>query len=189
MKFIITFCIVLIFQTASAQTWFDRSCKNINDKVNEEEFKLSNERNVLKIIINQASEIEINGQVNTGLSEIGFKELVLDFVTNPRGNKSKAAKPDKVFIQLKSFNNDKAQLANLNSYVQDVYLYLWDKKADEEYGSTYLDLKCNKRERVFNAYPLRIVSDIAESKSKSSLNNTLRKGPSLPPFGGDATKN
>lgn len=173
--------------TSNAQNWLDSSCKNIEDSVNELEFKSASDRNVLKIIINQAGEIEINEVVKTGLSEIQFKELVLDYVTNPKKDKDKADKPEKVFIQLKSFNKNKDQLANIKAYVQDVYLYLWDKASDEKYDTTYIDLKCKKRKKIFDAYPLRLVSEISKNNKKKTT--TIRRGPGLPNFGGDVKKN
>jgi hypothetical protein len=186
MKTIITFCIGLLFITSNAQSWFDKSCNNIKDDVNQEGFKASSERNILKIIINQAGVIEINDIAKPNLSEISFKELVLDYVTNPKNDKNKADKPEKVFIQLKGFNKDKEQLQNIESYIKDVYLYLWDKASEEKYESTYVDLKCKKRENIFDAFPLKLISEVSKNKKNS---NRLRKGPGVPQFGGDVKKN
>jgi hypothetical protein len=188
MKIIITILIGILSCSINAQTWFDSSCKNIDDKVIQEEFESSSERNVFKVIINQADEVEINDQVKEGLGEIAFKELVLDFVTNPKGDKNKADKPEKVFIQLKSFNKNSKKFESLKSYIQGVYLYLWDKEADEKYKSTYIDLNCKKREKVFNAYPLRMINEV-EKNNNSKSNKPMRRGPGLPPFGGDVKKN
>lgn len=176
----------LLSFSMNAQVWFDKSCENINEDVIEEEFKTSNERNILKIIINQAGQIEINDEAKENLNEIAFKELVLDFVTNPKGDKNKADKPEKVFIQMKSFNNESIKLDDLKSYVQEVYLYLWDKEAIEKYNSTYVDLNCKKREKVFNEFPLKLITTF---EKKMSGNTTMRRGPSLPPFSGDVKKN
>ncbi len=188
MKTIAFLTLCTISLSLNAQSWFDKSCVNIDEEVLEEDFKASSERNILKIIVNQAGDIEINDEVKKDINEIRFKELVLDFVTNPDDNKNKADKPEKVYVQIKSLNNDKKQLESIKYFVQDVYLYLWDKEADQRFKSAYVDLNCKKREKVFNAFPLRIIDDVKAEKKKS--NNLPRKsGPGLPPFGGDVKKN
>jgi hypothetical protein len=188
MKNIILLFICINSYNFNAQNWFDDSCKNIDENVTEEEFKTANQRNILKVIINQAGEVEINDVVKEGLSEIGFKEYVLDYVSNPDGDKNKADKPEKVIIQIKSLNKDSEQLKSIKYFIQDVYLYLWDKEATNRFKSTYVELNCKKREKVFNAYPLKMVSDISKKKSKSN-SIPKRKGPGLPPFGGDVKQN
>lgn len=172
--------------TLQSQEWFDKSCKNIDDSVIPEEFKLSDERNILKIIVNQAGDIEINGSEKTNLNEIKFKEFILDYVTNPDGAKEKADKPEKVIFQLDSYQKDSRTIQKFKNYVYDVYLYLWDKNSGEKYNSTYLNLNCKKREKIFNNYPLKIVDEL-DQKDKSSA--PIRKGVGVPVFGGDTQKN
>ncbi len=187
MKILVTLFIGVICFSLNAQQWFDSSCKNIDETVIEEDFENANKRNIIKIIVNQAGEIEINDEIKNNLSEIGFKEYILQHITNPEGDKNKADKPDKIFVQLKSLNKDTELIQNLKSYVQEVYLYLWDKEATESYKSTYVELNCKKREKVFNKFPLKIISEVEKTKKK--IQNTMRRGPGLPPFGGDVEKN
>jgi len=177
----------LIFISANAQPWFDKSCKGIDDIVLEEEFNNASKRNILKIIINQADEIEINDEVRKGLSEIAFKELILNFVTNPNGDKNKPEKPEKVIVHLKSLNKKSEKIKSIEYYIQDVYLYLWDLESADRFKSSYVDLNCKKREKVFNSVPLKIISDI--DKDKKTNNLPKRRGPGLPPFGGDVKNN
>lgn len=185
MKNIMICLLCTIGLTLHAQTWFDNSCKNIDESIAPEEFKTLEERNVLKIIVNQAGDIEINDELKPNMSEIGFKELVLDFVTNPNNNKEKADRPEKVVIQLKSFQKDPKKTESLKAYVYDVYLYLWDLESDAKYSSTYVNLNCKKREKIFNNFPLKIIGGL-EKKQKT---DNIRKGIGVPEFGGDAVKN
>lgn len=185
MKTIILCLICLSCFTTQAQNWFDKSCKNIDDSLIAEEFNTSDERNILKIIINQAGDLVINEVEKPNITEIKFKEYVLDFVTNPKGSNEKAAKPEKVIVQLDSYQKDNAKINNYKSYVYDVYLYLWDQKSNEKYSDTYMNLNCKKREKIFNAYPLKIIGKL-ETKEKT---NTPKRGIGVPDFGGDTVDN
>jgi len=185
MKIIIVCLICLSSFISQAQSWFDTSCKNIDDSLIAEEFNTTDDRNILKIIINQAGDVVINGTEKPNLTEIKFKEYVLDFVTNPKGTRNKASKPENVIVQLGSYQNDKTKIDKYKSYVYDVYLYLWDQASDEKYADTYMNLKCNKREKIFNAYPLKIIGQ----EEKEEKTNRLKRGIGVPDFGGDTIKN
>lgn len=185
MKNIILCLLFVLSYTFQAQSWFDNSCKNIDDTVTPDELKTSEEQNILKIIVNQAGEIEINGEEKPNISEIKFKEYVLNFVTNPEGEKEKADKPEKVIVQLKSYQKNTQTIDKLTSYIYGVYLYLWDQESDSKYNSTYANLNCKKREKIFNNFPLKIIGEI-EKKPKAK---GLKRGVGLPDFGGDTNQN
>jgi len=176
--------ISMICYSTQAQQWFDNSCKNIDESVSTESFKTSQTRNILKVTINQAGVIELNEEPKPNISEIGFKEWVLNYITNPDSDRNKADKPEKIFVQLISFNDDPKTLETLKSYVQDVYLYLWDKKAEDKYASTYIDLNCKKRSKIFDDFPLRILPNL-EKKPKKKKPNRI----GVPTFGGDVIDN
>ena len=184
MKTIHILFISLICTSVQAQQWFDNSCKDIEEPINAEIVNSTKPRNILMVTINQAGVIELNDEAKPNISEIGFKEWVLNYITNPENDKEKAEKPNKIYIKLQSLNNDTESLNNLKTYIQDVYLYLWDKKAEEKYKTTYVDLKCKKRAKIFDEYPLRI---LATSKEKSKKNKQRQIG--VPKFGGDVIDN
>jgi hypothetical protein len=117
----------------------------------------------------------------SGFSEIKFKEFVLDFITNPNQNKTKAEDPDKVFIRLNSYNNASEKPEKLDKYVKEVYLYIWNKEGQNKYESTFTNLSCKKREKVYKTFPFRLVTD--NKLNKNQRPKTKRIG--LPPFGGD----
>jgi hypothetical protein len=67
-----------------------------------------------------------------------------------------------------------------------VYLYLWDKESESKYKSSYVDLNCKKREKVFNSFPLKIIGELDHKENK---NKQKRKGIGVPAFGGDSIDN
>lgn len=188
MKTSILFFISLIGVSMYAQQWFDPSCEITDSRVAPVSLDAAEARNILKVVINQAGIIELNGEAYPDISEIAFKELVLDYVTNPNKDKNKAGNPDKIYVLLKSYNNDNTEiLDSLKTYIQDVYLYIWDGEAQERYSSTYIDLKCNKRAKVFKDYPLKLILNPDLSKEKDGNNPPKRFG--VPPFPGDVIDN
>jgi len=186
MKKIFAVLVCLIGFCAHTQSWLDGKCKTLDQTITSSEFNEANQRNILSIIINQADEFVINGEVKPDLKEIAFKELVLDFVTNPKQNKNKASNPDKVYIQLSSFKQKSSHQEEFKNYIQEVYIYLWDKLSSEKYNSSYVELNCRKRSKVFNQYPLRIVTSF-EKKSKQTDKPPMNLG--IPPFKGDVDDN
>jgi hypothetical protein len=186
MKNIILSLLFVLSSATQAQDWFDKTCDNIDGSVTQEDFKISDERNILKIIVNQAGDLEINGVEKSNMNEIGFKEFVLDFVTNPNNKRVNADKPEKVIFLLKSLQKDTEKIDSLRAYVYDVYLYLWDLESEDKYKSTYVNLNCKKREKIFNSFPLKIIDDL-ENKPKTK-GSDLRRGIGVPVFGGDTVK-
>lgn len=185
MKYTLALLVCLIGFSAYTQSWLDGKCKTLDQTITSSEFNEVNQRNVLKLIINQAGELVINDEEKANLREIAFKELVLDFVTNPKQNKNKASNPDKVYIQLSSFKKNSKQLEEFKAYIQEVYIYLWDKYAGEKYDSSYVGLNCRKRSKVFETYPLRIIGEVKSSEKS----NNRPKGVGVPPFAGDVNDN
>ncbi len=185
MKYLLVILVCILGFKTFSQSWLDGKCKTLDQTITSSEFNEVNQKNILNLIINQAGEIVINGEEKGNLREIAFKELVLDFVTNPKQNKNKASNPDKVYIQLSSFKKNSNQLEEFKTYIQEVYIYLWDKYAIEKYESSYVELNCKKRSKVFETYPLRI---IGEFKNKEKSNNRP-KGVGVPPFAGDVNDN
>ena len=182
MKIIPTLIFILFSTTVGAQNWLDTECPNLDQEINLVDFETSKERNVLDILINQSDEIVINGEEKPGLnSEIPFKEYVLEYVTNPDNLKVKAESPAKVFVKLFSYNKATTKLEKLDIYVKEVYLYIWNKEAQSKYKSSYANLSCKKREKIFNAYPLRIVTKGTANSNQKKPKNRV----GLPPFGGD----
>jgi len=185
MKIVSTLILILLSFAASAQSWLDDKCPDLDVEVNVVDFETSKERNVLDILINQSDEIVINGEVKPRLNlEIPFKEYVLEFVTNPNNQNTKAESPSKVFIKLYSYNKTSTKLDKFDIYIKEVYLYIWNSEADAKYQLAYGDLSCKRRAKIASEFPLRIVSE----ETKKNLNKPPSNRIGLPPFGGDVKK-
>lgn len=187
MKTIFILFFTLLCLSTQAQQWFDPTCKKIDSKTNLESLSSTETRNTLKVIVNQADVIELNDEEQPNISEIAFKEWVLGFISNPDKNINKAENPEKIYVLLKSINKNSETLDKLKEYVQDVYLYLWDKQALDRYNSSYIDLDCSKRAKIFKKYPLKMLFDPGKTNQKKD--NTKPKRFGVPPFGGDVIDN
>lgn len=185
---ILAIVITVLFSTSLvAQSWLDKECPDLDQEINVVDFESSKDRNVLDILINQSDEILVNGEAMPKLnSEIPFKEFVLEFVTNPNNNKTKAESPSKAFIRLSSYNKTTSKLEKLDTYIKEVYLYLWNTEGQDKYKSSYAELSCKKREKIVKSFPLRLVTD---KSLKSNLNQKPANRIGVPPFGGDVKEN
>lgn len=184
MKNILAFLICFSIHYSYSQVWLDGKCKELDIALSSSDFIEAKEKNILNIIINQADEIVINNKTKSNLREIAFKELVLDFVTNPNKGNNKADDPSKVYIQLDSYKETSKQLQTFKTYIQEVYIYLWDKSANEKYDLSYIELNCKKRAKILKAFPLRIIGN-----NKTEKKNNRPKGIGVPPFSGDVRDN
>lgn len=188
MKYSITFISILISISAIGQQWINPPCENLIQEIDKVEFESSKKRNLLEILINQSEEIVINGVANTDLnSEIRFKEFIFDFISNPLNDKNKAESPHKVYITLLSYNKKSNKTNKLMAYIQDVYTYLWDKASNEKYGSTFDELNCKKREKIYKSIPFRLINGEDQSNTKNKISK--RGGVGVPKFEGDIKDN
>ncbi|MDN6309731.1 MAG: hypothetical protein ACTHY4_01115 [Flavobacteriaceae bacterium] len=168
-----------------AQEWFDGKC-DIEAKVDQAAYKNAKVKNILTIIIDQNNNIILNDKPHKQMSQVRFKEYVLDFITNPENTKTSAESPESAIIALTSFG-EKEKMQLIQKYVREVYLYLWNQKSEEVYNSSWMDLKCAKREKVLKKhYPYNLIElkdDMDSEKSKDM------KIPSPPRFEGDVKDN
>jgi hypothetical protein len=157
------------------QQWLDNTCE-IEDELTKEEYNSAKSNNILTLIIDQEGKLLVNGQKKDELSEILFKELVYDFLTNPSNEKTKADSPEKAIIALGSYGKRETYDLILK-YVQEVYLYAWDTYSEEKYQSSYSDLDCKKREKVRKKeFHYNIIELNAEKKENK------KRGLSMPAF-------
>ncbi len=188
MKYYITLLSVLISISALAQTWIASSCDNLIQDIDMVEFESSKKRNILEILIDQSEEIVINGVEYPSLnSEIRFKEFILDFISNPLNEKNKAESPNKVYITLSSYNKKSDKTHKLTTYIEDVYTYLWDKASNEKYETTFTDLNCKKRQKIYKSLPFQLINGKDQGKTKNKI--PKRGGVGVPHFNGDIKDN
>lgn len=185
MKTLILLVFLSITSLVSAQKWFDGNCK-LNDPVSDEQYKGEKLRNLFTVIVAQDNTLIINDEPYQQLSEIKFKEMVLNFIDNPKKNNQLADSPTNAIIALRSFGN-KERLELLETYIREVYLYLWNTTAKKEFETPFADLNCKKRERIFDKfYPYNYY--LIQSKN-STKNQFPSKTPGPPPFPSDVKDN
>lgn len=184
-KAIILSAIFIASYSSYAQDWFDGQC-DIVSEITDSSYKKEKLRNILTVIIDQENNLILNNKPHHQMSEVSFKEYILNFITNPKNDSDKAENPKSAIIALTSFGNpDRMEL--IQDYIREVYLYLWNKKAIQNYDTDWPNLKCNKREKIvkksipYNLYFLE--NKTQENKSKK------RMFPSAPQFQGDVKDN
>lgn len=185
MKTLLPFFLILLLSNLSfGQQWLDTTCK-IENEITNEEYTSAQSNNILTLIIDQEGKLLMNGQKKEGLSEIQFKELVYDFLSNPSSVKTKSDSPKQGIIALGSYGEHKNYDLILR-YVREVYLYAWDAYSEEKYQVIYSDLDCKKREKIRSKnFPYNIIElgkDEEDSKKPSP-------SPGIPPFAGDVSDN
>ncbi len=185
MRILICLTILCLGFNGTAQEWFDGDCQ-LNPQITQEVYENEKLRNILTIIIAQDNSVIINDTPHMQLSEIKFKELILEFIDNPSSKKDMAESPKKAIIAMRGFgDNDKFEL--LQNYTREVYLYLWNTTAKEEFGKDFVDLKCKKRERIFEKFYPYNFFEIAKKSKKQQRFPSRTPGP--PPFPSDVKDN
>ncbi len=178
---------VCVFTTSLGftQEWFDGKCQ-LNTAISEEQYKSEKIRNLLTIIIAQDNTLIINDEPYKQLSEIKFKELILNFIDNPKQKNRLAESPKKAIIAMRAFGN-KDRYKLLENYIREVYLYVWNVTAKKEFNKAFAELNCNKRERIFSKfYPYNLYK-ITEGKQNKNRFPSSTPGP--PPFPSDVKDN
>lgn len=171
----------ILIGTAYGQVWLDNSCP-IEEKISDEEYASTKPNNLLTLIIDQEGKLLINGEKNEGLSEIKFKEMVYDFISNPSKDKAKADSPKEAIIALGSFSENETYKLILK-YIREVYLYAWDIAAQSKYESNYIDLDCKKRKKIRNRnFPYNLKELTQEEKKPKMIIG-------VPAFKGDVIDN
>ncbi len=171
---------ILLTNASMAQSWFDGQC-DLENEVSNESLASSKENNTLNILLNQEGDLLINTLKSNGLSEIKFKELVYNFIMNPAKDKTKASSPKQAIVSIGTYNKENSYVIMLN-YIREVYLYEWDKQAQEKYNSSYQDLSCKNRKKIRDKIPYQVIElDKGKTKPKMIMG--------VPSFKGDVIDN
>lgn len=179
-KILILLLVAFFYQSHQAQEWYDDQC-DIETKINPKVYKKEDVRNILTIIIDQENTLILSDKPYPQMSEVKFKEYVLDFITNPEGKKTSADSPKSAIIAISSYGN-KDNMQIIQNYVREVYLYLWNQKAVQEYDEQWPRLKCKKREKIvkkyfpYNLYQIDNESDADKEKKNTPLSTPNFKG-------------
>lgn len=179
-KTVILLLFAFFYQTYQAQEWYDDQC-DIETKIDLKTYKKENVRNILTIIIDQENTLILNDEPHPQMSEVKFKEYILDFITNPENKKTSAESPKSAIIAISSFG-EKNNMQMIQNYVREVYLYLWNQKAVQEYDKQWPNLNCKKREKIvkkyfpYNLYKIENESDTSKKKENMFLSTPTFKG-------------
>lgn len=179
-KTVILLLFAFFYQTYQAQEWYDDQC-DIETKIDLKTYKKENVRNILTIIIDQENTLILNDKPYPQMSEVKFKEYILDFITNPENKKTSAESPKSAIIAISSFG-EKNNMQMIENYVREVYLYLWNQKAVQEYDKQWPNLNCKKREKIvkkyfpYNLYKIENESDTSKKKENMFLSTPTFKG-------------
>jgi biopolymer transport protein ExbD len=126
-----------------------------------------NERNVLKVLVNSQNQLLVEGSY----AEIGsLRAMVREFILNPARREDLAIAPGKAVISLQNDRGTayQAYLAVYNE-LKGAYNELWEEKALQVYGRSYLDLSESLRERVRREIPL-VISEAEPTDYEPGVN-------------------
>ncbi|MFT6336037.1 MAG: biopolymer transport protein ExbD [Halioglobus sp.] len=112
------------------------------------------ENNVLKILVNA----DDNLLVESKPTEINrMKDIVIDFVNNPRGDSNKPKSPDKAIISLQNdVNTSYETYVKIYAHIHEAYTSLRNDMAQANFNSNYKDLAVADKNTVLKKYPMKL---------------------------------
>lgn len=112
------------------------------------------ENNVLKILVNADDDLLVESKP-TKIDRM--KEIVIDFVTNPRRESTKPQSPDKAIISLQNdVNTSYETYVKIYAHIHDAYTSLRNDMAQESFKSNYKDLAVADKNTVLKKYPMKL---------------------------------
>ncbi len=112
------------------------------------------DRNVLKILVNADDDLLVESKPKD-IDEM--KEIVIDFVTNPRQEKDKPKSPNKAVISLQNdVNTSYETYVKIYAHIHDAYSTLRDEMAQEDFQSDYQKLSIAEKNIVLKKYPMKL---------------------------------
>ncbi|MGM0635039.1 MAG: hypothetical protein ACQESK_03155 [Bacteroidota bacterium] len=175
---LITFSLLSIFLIPNgifAQNWLDNQCQ-IEDKTSQNEFDKSSDRNTMQILINQEGKILLDEKDVSYLDDAKFKELIYSFIENPSDSNRWAKKPQKAIISLQHYQHPEVYEQVLTN-IREVYYYLWNNLAKQDYQTNYEELNCKEREKIQKKYPYQVFDPSQTSEKENDSDMPQFKGP------------
>ncbi len=112
------------------------------------------DRNVLKILVNADDNVLVES-VPTEKEDI--KDIVVEFVTNPKKEKDKPLATQSAIISLQNdINTSYEAYVKIHSQIHEAYAYLRNSKAQNDYQSVYDQLTVEQKNHILKAYPLKL---------------------------------
>ena len=176
---------LIIGLNVNAQSWIDGQCELIND-VKLTDFKDANEQDGLQLIIDQEKKLKADGKDVSFLDDVERKEYFYNFIMNPDEQDDMAKKPTKAVIRVESYGYKDAK-KRLISQLRDVYYIIWTEAAVDKYDKEYVELDCQKREKIQKKYPYQVIENVEKQKKKDG--NKPPTPMTAPSFKGDVKDN
>ncbi len=112
------------------------------------------ERNVLKILVNAEDDVLIESKPKAR-NEI--KDIVIDFVTNPRKEIDKPLSSEKAVISLQNdVNTSYEAYVEIYGNIHEAYKYLRNSMAQTNYQTDYAQLSIQQKNNILKTYPLKL---------------------------------
>jgi hypothetical protein len=177
--------LLIIGFNVKAQSWIDGQCELISD-VKLTDFKDAKNENRLKLVIDQEKKLMADDQDVSFLDNVQRKEYFYNFIMNPDDQDDMAKKPTKAVIRVESYGHKEAK-KRLIGQLRDVYYIIWTEAAVDRYDKEYVELDCQKREKVQKKYPYQVIENVEKQKKKDS--NKPPTPMTSPSFKGDVKDN
>lgn len=112
------------------------------------------DRNVLKILVNADDNVLIES-IPREKEEI--KDIVIDFVTNPKQENDKPINSKSAIISLQNdVNTSYDAYVKIYSQIHEAYGYLRNSMAQNNYQTEYTQLSVQQKNSILEAYPLKL---------------------------------
>ena len=112
------------------------------------------DRDVLNIIINADDQLLVESQLT---EEALLKEIVIEFVTNPKLEPDKPRSTEKAIISLQNdVNTSYEKYVRIYSYIHEAYSVMRNAFAQKLYASDYAQLSIKQKNTVLKEYPLKL---------------------------------
>lgn len=111
-------------------------------------------RNVLKILVNADDNVLIES-IPTDKDDI--KDIVIDFVSNPRNENDKPLASKNAIISLQNdVNTSYETYVKIYSHIHDAYSFLRNTMAHSNFQADYAQLTVQQKNTILKTYPLKL---------------------------------
>ena len=112
------------------------------------------DRDVLNIILNAEDELLVESKLT---DEKLLKEMVIEFVTNPKLEPDKPVSSEKAIISLQNdVHTSYEKYVKIYSYIHEAYSVMRNAMAQQLYETDYAQLSIKQKNSVLKKYPLKL---------------------------------
>ena len=112
------------------------------------------ERNVLKILINANDDVLVE---SVPTAKVDIKDVVIDFVDNPNGERDKPLSSEDAIISLQNdVNTSYETYVQIYSQIHEAYAHLRNTLSDYRFQKPFAQLSIPEKNEVLKVYPLKV---------------------------------